>query len=58
MVKNSIGGNKVKSKARKNTQKREHLFDELKKEDDQEYAYIKKKLGNGRYDVFCTDRVN
>lgn len=58
MVKNNVGGNKVKTKARKNNQKKEHLLDELKKTDDQEYAYIKKKLGNGRYDVFCTDRVN
>ena len=58
MVKNSRGGNKAKNKARKNCRPiRSKKLDELLKSMDQEYAYVNKKYGDGRYDLMCYDKV-
>jgi initiation factor 1A len=58
MVKNNFGGNKTKSKARKNfNNKRQFAYDELKKVDGQEYAIVKKKYGGNRFELFCYDKV-
>jgi translation initiation factor 1A len=58
MVKNNFGGNKTKSKARKNFgNKRQFSYDELKKVDGQEYAIVKKKYGGNRFELFCYDKV-
>lgn len=57
MVKN-FGGNKTKSKSRKSV-KRNKIYnsEELKKIDGQEYAYVNKKLGDGRFELICYDKV-
>lgn len=57
MVKNSNGGNKTKSKARKNFTLKTITRDELIKIDGQEYAYVQKKLGDGRYELICYDKT-
>ena len=50
MVRNS-GGNKAKKKASKDMKPVVYLFDDIKKNDGQEYAVVKKKLGDSRYRV-------
>jgi translation initiation factor 1A len=57
MVKNSTGGNKTKSKARKTFTLKTIPHDELVKIAGQEYAYVQKKFGDGRYELICYDRV-
>ena len=59
MVKNNTGGNKTKSKARKNTQSSQFKFkyEDIIKVDEQEYAKITKIHGGGRYDLDCYDNV-
>ena len=56
MVKNK-GGNKTKGKARKSYYTTELSLKDLKKEDEQEYAYISDVHGDGRYGLICYDKV-
>lgn len=56
MVKN-VGGNKTKARARKVFKKEVSNISELVKEDEQEYAFVKKKYGGGVFDVICYDKI-
>ena len=57
MVKN-FGGNKTKAKSRKHFHAaRVYSFEDLKKIQGQEYAWVNKNLGDGRYDTICYDKV-
>ena len=56
MVKNR-GGNKTKGKARKSFYVKEMSLKDLKKVDDQEYAFINDVYGDGRYGLTCYDKV-
>lgn len=58
MVKNKFGGNKTKGKSRKSMNStKTYNFEDLKKIDGQEYAFITKVLGDHRYEVMCYDKV-
>ena len=57
MVKNSTGGNKAKSKARKNFNVDTTVYvDKIEKDSEQEYAKVIKVNGGGRYAIFCEDK--
>lgn len=60
MVKNSAGGNKAKRKGRKKFKHKTFSLDDLKASpaDNQEYAYVTEKLGDGRYHLLCYDKVS
>lgn len=55
MVKNTSGGNKAKSKARKTQTPNVKKLDDIKAGDDQEYAKVLKVNGGGRYVLLCMD---
>ena len=56
MVKNSTGGNKAKSKARKTTQYNTDIkLENIVKGEEQEYAKILRVNGGGRYAIWCED---
>lgn len=57
MVKN-FGGKKTKGKSRKSFRPKIHNFEELKKIEGQEYGYVNKKFGDGRYELICYDKVS
>lgn len=58
MVKNDKGGNKTKSKARKNQQYEVKVkYEDCIKSDEQEYAKIIKVNGGGRYELDCFDGI-
>ncbi len=57
MVKNTKGGNKSKSQARKNQQEHSVKLENVIKDDEQEYARIDKINGGGRYQLSCTDGI-
>jgi translation initiation factor 1A len=56
MVKNTHGGNKHKKFARKRDESGKNNITSLKKTEGQEYGYIKKILGNCRFDIVCYDK--
>ena len=56
MVKNR-GGNKTKGKSRKMFRAKELSLKDLKKVDNQEYAFVISVLGDGRYELMCYDKI-
>ena len=56
MVKNK-GGNKTKGKSRKTYRIKELSLKDLKKVDNQEYAFVVSVLGDGRCDLMCYDKI-
>ena len=56
MVKNK-GGNKTKGKSRKTYRIKELSLKDLKKVDNQEYAFVVSVSGDGRYELMCYDKI-
>jgi translation initiation factor 1A len=55
MVKNK-GGNKTKGKSRKSFRIKELGLKDLKKDEGQEYAFVRSVYGDGRYELMCYDK--
>ena len=57
MVKNTGGGNKAKSKARKDFKKdNSKSKDELRKHEGEEYGYVMEKFSDSNMRIFCNDK--
>ena len=57
MVKNFRGGSKHKKHARKKNTENKYDFNNLKKDDGQEYGFLLENLGSCRFRVMCWDKV-
>ena len=51
------GGNQAKKKGRKNIQKKTYSLDDLVKGPNEDYAFVTNRLGDGRFNVICGDKV-
>lgn len=57
MVKNTFGGKNAKKRAKKFVNNRNTTRQIEKKQDDQEYAKLTKKMGDCRFECVCSDGI-
>tara|TARA_Y200000002_G_scaffold381644_1_gene396233 strand:+ start:4461 stop:5030 length:570 start_codon:yes stop_codon:yes gene_type:complete len=60
MPRTNFGGNKKRRGAKRHSRMKTYSLDDLipSKDDNQAYAYVSQKYGDGRYSIMCYDKVS